>query len=231
MSGQLSLRDFFQIEQSQYGGKAYGWRLWDARPKIALTVLAMALNVLVANARLSGILFLLAAGLTLYSRCPWKMVLLFLLAPAWATLLLVLGMAFGLGTLPMWHVGPLTMYQDGLEMGLNAGLRVAADVAWAGLLVITTPFTDMLEGLRWFRVPTVVVDTLAYIYRYVFLLYDEFISMRSSAQARGGFARFSSTMSTSGLIAAQIFMRSYDRAGRVWQAMQARGGEGSGHGF
>jgi cobalt/nickel transport system permease protein len=226
MSGQLSLRDFFQIEQSQFGGRAYGWRLWDPRLKTALSVLAMALNVLFAKAWLSGSLLLVAAALAVYSRCPWKLVLLFLLAPAWATLILVLGMAFGFGTQPLVHLGPLTLYKDGLAMGLNASLRVAADVAWAGLLVITTPFTGMLEALRWFRVPRVIVDTLATIYRYVFLLYDEFISMRASAQARGGFSRYSSTASTSGLIAAQIFMRSYDRAGRVWQAMQARGGEG-----
>lgn len=116
-------------------------------------------------------------------------------------------------------------------MGLNAGLRVATDVAWAGVLVITTPFTAMLQALRWFKVPAVVVETLAYIYRYVFLLYDEFSSMRSSAQARGGFSRFKSTTSTSGLIAAQIFMRSYDRADRVWQAMRARGGESGDRGL
>jgi cobalt/nickel transport system permease protein len=231
MSGQLSLRDFFQIEKSQYEGKAYGWSLWDPRLKLAMTVLAMALNVLFARAWLSGILFGLAAILILYSRCHWKLVLLFLLAPAWATLVLVLGMAFGFGVHPIYQMGPLKIYQEGLQMGLNAGLRVATDVAWAGVLVITTPFTAMLEALHWFRVPRVVVETLAYIYRYVFLLYDEFSAMSSSAQARGGYSRFKNTTSTSGLIAAQIFMRSYDRADRVWQAMQARGGEGDSHGL
>ena len=45
MAGQLSLHDFFDIERTQYGGgRAYGWRDWDARPKLILSVLAMALD-------------------------------------------------------------------------------------------------------------------------------------------------------------------------------------------
>lgn len=224
MSGQLSLRDFFQVEKSQYEGGAHGWRRWDPRLKVGLSFLAMALNVLFAKAWLSGSLLGVAAVFMLYSRCHWKQVALFLLAPVWATLALVVGMSLGFGTHVVFSLGPLHVYQEGVAMGLNAGLRVAADVSWAGLLVITTPFTGMLEALRWYRLPKVLVDTLSYIYRYVFLLYDEYSAMRNSAKARGGFATFKSSTSSSGLIAAQVFLRSYDRAERVWQAMQARGG-------
>ena len=91
----------------------------------------MTLNVLFARAWLSGSLFALAAALMLYSRCPWKLILLFALAPAWATGVLVLGMAFGFGVTPWLHLGPFTLYAEGLAMGLNAGLRVATD-GWAG---------------------------------------------------------------------------------------------------
>ena len=225
MSGQLSLRDFLQVEQSQFAGASHGWRLWDPRPKLALAVLAMALNVLFAQAWLSASLLGLALALMYYSRCELKLVLLFMLAPSVATLALMLGMAFGFGTTAIFHWGPLTLYREGVGMGLNAGLRVATDVAWAGLLMITTPFPAMLRALRAFKVPEVLVNTMAYMYRYVFLLFDEFTAMRNSAMARGGFARFSTTASTSGQIAAHVFLRSYDRADRVWQAMQARGGD------
>ena len=227
MSGQLSLRDFFEVERSQYAGVAYGWRRWDPRWKLGLSVLAMALNVLFAKAWLSGSLLAIAALGMLYSRCQWRHVALFLFAPGSAVLVLVMGMAFGFGVTPWGHVGPFTFYEEGLFMGLNAGLRVAADVVWAGLLMITTPFQGLLNALRWYRVPSVLVDTLSYIYRYVFLLYDEFSAMRNSAQVRGGFVDMRSSFSTSGQIAAKVFLRSYDRADRVWQAMQARGGDGT----
>ena len=226
MSGQLSLRDFFQVEQSQYGSKAWGLRAWDPRLKIGLTFLAMVLNVFFARVWLSGALLALAALGMAVSRCGWKQVGLFVLAPFWATVALVVGMAFGFGQTELFRLGPAVFHLEGLMMGLNAGLRVAADVSLAGMLVITTPFGGMLEALRWYRVPAVVVDTLSYIYRYVFLLFDEYTSMRNSAKARGGFAGFKASTHSSGLIAAQVFLRSYDRAERVWQAIQARGGTG-----
>ena len=225
MSGQLSLQDFFQVEKAQYGGPAYGWRRWDGRLKVVLTLLAMAVNVLFAKAWLSATLIGLGALGMVYSRCHWKHILLFLLAPGWAVLVLVLGMSFGFGVHPVFRMGPLTFYREGIAMGLNAALRVAADLAWAGLLVITTPFPDMLRALRWMRVPEILVDTLSFMYRYVFLLFDEFSAMRSSAKARGGLADFRSTARTSGMIAGRIFLRSYDRADRIQMAMQARGAE------
>lgn len=134
-------------------------------------------------------------------------------------------MAFGFGVHPIWSYGPIKLYQEGVAMGLNAGLRVATDVSWAGLLVFTTPFIEVLAALRWYRVPQIFIETLSYIYRYVFLLYDEFQAMKAAAQTRGGFAKASSSTTTSGLIAAQIFLRSYDRAERIWYAMRARGSE------
>jgi cobalt/nickel transport system permease protein len=225
MAGQLSLQEFFRVEKSQYEGPAYGWRRWDGRVKVVLALVAMTANVLFARPWLSGTLIGLAALGMVYSRCHWKHILLFLFAPGWAVLVLVLGMSFGFGVQPVFRMGPLTFYREGIAMGLNAGLRVATDLAWASLLVITTPFADILRVLRWMRVPGVLVDTLAFMYRYAFLLFDEFSAMRNSAKARGGLANFRSTGRTSGMIAGRIFLRSYDRADRIQMAMQARGSE------
>jgi cobalt/nickel transport system permease protein len=148
-----------------------------------------------------------------------------LLAPAWATAVVMAGYAWGFGTTPLWHWGWLTLYREGLEMGLNAGLRVLSEMACVGLLILSTPFFEILEALRWFRLPAVLVDTLAFMYRYIFLLFDEFTAMRASAKVRGGYAGYRLSLGTSGRIAAQIFLRSYDRAERISQAMKARGGE------
>ncbi len=226
MSGQLNVHDFLEIEKSQFTGRARGWRRWDARPKVALAAAAMLSNSLWARARLSECLLGAALVLLAASRVSWKLLLLFLLAPAWAILALVVGYSMGFGHQAWFSLGPLHFTHDGMAMGLNAGLRVTTDVSWAGLLMLTTPFADTLQALRWFRVPAVLVDTLSFMYRYVFLLLDEFTAMKTSAKARGGFNGFSSTASTSGKIAANIFLRSYDRAERISQAMRARGGEG-----
>ena len=84
--------------------------------------------------------------------------------------------------------------------------------------------TEILTAMRWFRVPDLVVDTLGFMYRYIFLLWEEFSAMRISARARGGLFGWRREWRTTGAIIAQVFMRAYDRAQRIQEAMQARGG-------
>jgi cobalt/nickel transport system permease protein len=89
--------------------------------------------------------------------------------------------------------------------------------------MLTTPFVDILAALRWCRVPPVVVDTLGAMYRYIFVLFEEYKSMSASAKARGGYNGTVKGMTTAGMILGQGFMRALDRAQRIDQAMRARG--------
>ena len=100
-----------------------------------------------------------------------------------------------------------------------------AEMSWLALLIMTTSISNILNALRWYKVPEVLVSTLGYIYRYIFLLFDEFMTMRGSAKIRGGYTNLLTSFKTSGLIVAQIFFRAYDRSERISQAIQVRGGE------
>ena len=91
------------------------------------------------------------------------------------------------------------------------------------LLTWTTPFHDILQELRRLRLPTVMLTTLALMYRYLPVLEEE-----SSRMQR---ARASRTFSRNRRIAwhnlttiiGQLFIRSADRAERIYLAMCARG--------
>lgn len=224
MSGYLPLADLLKAEKAMAGRLRCGLRRIDARLKLALVVAAVLGNVVLLDYRLSlGLLLAAWAGMAA-SRAPWRHIAWFVLAPLWATLPVVIGLALGLGQTPWLQIGHLTVYSEGLAQGGQAALRVLADTAWAGLLFLTTPFTEILAALRWFRLPVVVTDTLGFMYRYVFLLWEEFSAMRVSARARGGLSGWRREWQTTGAITAQVFLRAYDRAQRIQQAMQARGG-------
>jgi cobalt/nickel transport system permease protein len=91
------------------------------------------------------------------------------------------------------------------------------------LLANTTPFAELLAVLRRARVPSLLITTLALMYRYLFVLFDEADHMKR--------ARTSRTFSKSGLrswnvrsgIIGQLFIRSSERAERIYSAMCARG--------
>lgn len=201
-----------------------GLHSMDARLKLVFVVVAVLFNVVLLDYRLSLGLLLAAWSGMAAAKVPFRHIAWFVLAPLWASLPVVFGLAVGLGQTPLFNIWHLTVYHEGLAQGGLAGLRVLADTAWAGLLFLTTPFTEILAALRWFRVPAVVTDTLGFMYRYVFLLWEEFSAMRLSARARGGLSGWKREWHTTGTITAQLFLRAYDRAQRIQQAVQARGG-------
>ena len=91
------------------------------------------------------------------------------------------------------------------------------------LLTWSTPFHEILQVLRQLRLPTVMLTTLALMYRYLPVLAEESRRMQR--------ARASRTFSTSRRLAwesltnilGQLFIRSADRAERIYLAMCSRG--------
>jgi len=216
------IQDYGEASSSSCGLYA-----WDPRLKLLFLVLAVGANVILARLWLSALLFSLSLGLVLWSRVPWRNFALFFLAPAWATLIVFLGFSAGFGTIPVFSWGHLTLYREGMFQGLAAAARVASDMSWMAAIFITTPFNQVLEALKWFRLPSVLLDTLALTYRYAFLLIEEFYRMLDAARSRGGLRGYGNAQRSTALVLAQVMLRAYDRAGRIQQAMIARGANAS----
>jgi cobalt/nickel transport system permease protein len=88
------------------------------------------------------------------------------------------------------------------------------------LLSNTTPFAELLAVLRRLRVPALLITTLALLYRYLAVLMDEAERMRRARQARTfGRTRWSVLATVLG----QLFVRSTERAERIYAAMCSRG--------
>jgi cobalt ECF transporter T component CbiQ len=216
-------QDHLCIQDYAEGTSLCGLYAWDPRIKLALLVLAVGTNVVIAHLNLSVFLFVVSLALAIWSKIPGKLFALFFLAPAWATLIVFLGFSAGFGTSPIFSVGPLTFYREGMVQGMAAAARVACDMGWIAAVFLTTPFNRVLDALKWYRVPTILVDTIAMTYRYAFLLIDEFQRMRDAARSRGGLRGYGKAQRSTAMILAQVILRAYDRAGRIQQAMVSRG--------
>ena len=224
MSGKgLSLRTDLMIQEYQESMPSAGVHPWDPRLKLGLLIAAVAANVVIAELWLSFALFLTAICLIVWSRIPAYLFLLFFLAPAWATLLVFAGFSVGFGSTPVGELGPVTVYREGISLGLSAAARVASDMSWMALVFLTTPFSRLLTALKWFRVPEVLVEALGMAYRYAFLLFDEFYRMAASARIKGGFRSRYGRLQSTGMILSQVVLRAYDRATAIQQAMLSRG--------
>jgi cobalt/nickel transport system permease protein len=141
---------------------------------------------------------------------------------------------FALPGRPLWSgvFGPweLVVTDAGLLRFLSILVRSWLSVQMAILLVATTSFPDLLHALRHLRVPEVLVSIISFMYRYLFVLADEALRLLRAREARsarspntpgGGSIRWRAQ--TAGNMAGQLFLRSYDRSDRIFNAMMARG--------
>jgi cobalt/nickel transport system permease protein len=91
------------------------------------------------------------------------------------------------------------------------------------LLSGTTPFHELLRLLQRLRLPGLLVTTLALMYRYAFLLVDQSQRMRRARQSRTFTAGRWFNWRVLASVLGQLFVRSADRAERIYWAMCARG--------
>jgi cobalt/nickel transport system permease protein len=91
------------------------------------------------------------------------------------------------------------------------------------LLASTTPFSDLLAVLRRLRVPAILLTTLALMYRYLFVLVEESQRMRRARASRTFTNERRRAWKTLGLVLGQLFVRTGERADRIYAAMCARG--------
>jgi cobalt/nickel transport system permease protein len=91
------------------------------------------------------------------------------------------------------------------------------------LLTWTTPFHDILQELRRLRLPGVLLTTLALMYRYLPVLAEESRRMQRARASRTFSPRRRLAWQNLTTVIGQLFVRSADRAERIYLAMCARG--------
>jgi cobalt/nickel transport system permease protein len=138
-----------------------------------------------------------------------------------------------LGRLDLGPLG-LTISGEGLRQFTTIALKSWISVQAAMLLAFTTPFHELVDGLRQLRLPRIMVSIISFMYRYLAVLTDEASRLMRARAARsggregtrsGGSVRWRATVT--GRMAGSLFLRSYERSERIYAAMQARGFEGT----
>lgn len=112
-------------------------------------------------------------------------------------------------------------------------IRSWLSVQMAILLVATTRFPDLIHALEHLRVPAILTTIIAFLYRYLFVLIDEVHRMLRARESRSGAVAGSRSgggvlwrAKIAGNMAGQLFLRSYERSDRIYNAMLSRGYSG-----
>lgn len=132
-------------------------------------------------------------------------------------LLLLEPFVLGVAALSFWQTG-------GAAVFWHTVARSTLCLSGAILLAATTPFSGIIRVLRSWHVPALLLTTLALMDRYLFVLVEETARMTRARSSRTFAPRSRwAVWNSLGDLLGQLFVRSVERAGRIYAAMCARG--------
>jgi cobalt/nickel transport system permease protein len=211
----------------------------DSRVKVVVTVLFILSNVLLPDG--AWLAFALAWGLVLLTSALAGLGLGYALKRSFVALpfaMAAITVVFNLPGQPLlaWKIGrwQLVATDAGLVRFASIVVRTWLSVQMAILLTATTRFPDLLHALHHLRVPQLMVAIISFMYRYLFVLTDEAMRLMRAREARSARPKSGARGSrsivwrarVSGNMVGQLFLRSYERSDRVYNAMLARGYRG-----
>jgi cobalt/nickel transport system permease protein len=220
------------IDQYAYTNRI---RRVDPAYKVGLAIMALLL-CLVLNKPLVGLtvvgwMYLLAVWLAGLS---WQTFGRVLLAEATFLILATIGVVLSVSLVnpqKIWAVqlGPvwLSSSPDSLYQGINLVTRALGAAAAMNFVALTTPLVDILELLRRWRMPVILVDIMVVVYRFIFVLLDSLNTIYMAQDSRLGYhTSYRRTMNSAALLGSRLFIEAFQRSRRLQIALESRGYEG-----
>ncbi len=105
--------------------------------------------------------------------------------------------------------------------------KAIAAVSALEMMTLSTPLYDILGVLEKCRVPRLMIELMNLIYRFVYILLDVHMQMKTAARSRLGFDGLFTAYRSFSLIAVNLLVVSMKRANGYYDAMEARGYDGT----
>jgi len=128
---------------------------------------------------------------------------------------------------PSFDLGLFHVSREGLIILWGVTVKALISVACLILLSATTPFNDLMHGFERLHAPHFFTTTAAFMYRYIFVIIDEAERMGRARDSRNSHGRWLWQAGVVGRMAGTLFLRSQERAERVFNAMSSRGFDGT----
>lgn len=203
----------------------------DARVKLAG---ALALLVMTISSQ-GGVFPLFVSFLSLYLclslGIPLRTLALRFSEPLFIAAAVLVLKTFWSGSDPLFSVGlagyELSGYRDGALEGLLIASRIMGGVSLLAVVGFSTPFTDLMAALSWFRVPQVLVDVALFAWRYLFLLLEDAQVVYNAQKNRLGYVGCRRALSSLGTLSGVLVIKAFDNSQSITTAMMQRGYDGT----
>ncbi len=199
----------------------------DPRIKI-ISALLFSIHIAIANRTLVlGIGLALSLILIFFARLPGKGLLLRFLIVNSFVFLIWLVLPFTTDGTALWNLGLLTATQEGIDLSLAITLKTNAIVLALTALLGTTTVINLAHALDHMWMPKKLVQLIFFTWRYVHVVAAELTRLTTAMKVRCFRPRSNvHTYRSYAYLLGMLFVRSFDRSERIYQAMICRGFHG-----
>jgi cobalt/nickel transport system permease protein len=151
-----------------------------------------------------------------------------LLGPAIFTIISVVVLVFLVGGGDvLWQFNPvpwvnLTITVGSLHEGLLVLCRVFGCSVSLFFIALTTPMTDLFDGMKRIGIPIEIIDLMMIIYRYIFIVYNQAVEIWHAQVMRLGYSRPMEAIRSSAMLCGMLFISSWNAGEDLIHAMDCR---------
>jgi cobalt ABC transporter, permease protein CbiQ len=176
------------------------------------------------------VLALMTGGIIFKAGIPARVFTKLMLVPLSFLLISVLTIAFSISTNPsgFWLAQTIngvtvgTRYPD-LITALHLFLRSLGAVSCLYFLALTTPMTELITVLNKMKVPAIITELMALIYRFVFVFLETAITIRRAQFSRSGYVSFKSSYRSLSRLFSALLGKVFVKSQELYNSMAARG--------
>jgi len=121
----------------------------------------------------------------------------------------------------------LTISHKGILIFQNILIKSWLSVLSLTILTSTTKFSFLLKALETLKIPRVLILIASFFYRYMFLLVDQIMKIKNARDSRSFKKNPVYQFKVIGYMIGELFIRTYERAERIYLAMLSRGFNGT----
>jgi cobalt/nickel transport system permease protein len=123
----------------------------------------------------------------------------------------------------IWGHYYIYLSYHGFQQTVELAARAIAATACVYFVMLTVPFTEILDILRRLGCPTLLTDLLMLMYRFIFVLLRTAGELWTAQQSRGGYRTRKLWMKSLGLLIGQLLRRTLENYRQVSLTLESRG--------
>jgi cobalt/nickel transport system permease protein len=127
----------------------------------------------------------------------------------------------------LFEIGPLSATREGLLLSASITIKTNAIVLATIALLGTSQAFSLAHALVHMKVPGKLVHLFFFFYRYISVLHEEYLKLRTAMRVRAFAPRTNAhTYRSYAYLLGMLIVRSFERSERIYRAMLCRGFHG-----